>query len=95
MNVKYTEELLAKLNVNPDTDAVAVFRPGDGCAFHIPDSFSEMPGDRLPTHIRALFAMIYVLVHIKDDPKVKAFVHYLDKATLAEVMAADEDAGAA
>lgn len=96
MSIEYTKELLDKMDFNEDTDAVAVFRPGNGVAFHIPDKIKETVkvGKVLPSYVMSVFVHIYIFQHFEDDPKVKAFADYIQDAIMAE-LSADEEGGTA
>lgn len=75
-----------------ENDCVAVFRPGGGIWFHVPDQFiDQLREDKpIPIYVTAVLMHAHLLTHI-EDPTVRAYYEkFRDQLTL-DAITADEE----
>lgn len=79
-------EILNKLEIDPETDCVAAFKPGNGCAFYIPDGFTDLikEGMPIPAYVMATFTFTRMLADA-DDPVVQAFTKQMMDRVMADL----------
>lgn len=58
MSNETPHEAMKRLNIDLRTDCIAVFRPGDGCAFYIPD---ELKGKEPETYVKIMLTLVHMM----------------------------------
>ena len=70
------QRLLRKLaNLNADKDAVAIFQPGEGITFYIPDELRDTikKSGNLPPYIWAVLLHAHLYKYFDSDPTIIEF----------------------
>lgn len=79
-------EILNKLKIDPETDCVAAFKPDRGCAFYIPDAFTDMikEGQPVPSYVMMMLVVTQMLTDV-DDPTVQVFAQDMMDRVIADL----------
>ncbi len=73
--------------INAEKDCVAIFSPGNGVSFYIPDSFIELlkEGDDIPVYVWAVLCQVHIYQYFESDPTIKEFVSKIKKQILLDL----------